>query len=219
MQTNRPAELPAQREEATLMTLSKVVRKGSYQGVAQWGISTSSEITPSKATAQKWAALENARAPLGRSKAAKSRKVEISFHSDSATGSNAHPAINVKVQRLPWVEVSEDARTAAYDQTVEQFWISAGLIAQNHGYSAVFSEGRSSGWMAPFTQHNAAGKLVTTWTGQGPGKGYPVYPNVEDKAERRQFVEFRTDIETLLKESIAQYQELALDLAKEGQAN
>ena len=28
------------------MTLSKVVRKGSYQGVAQWGISTSSEITP-----------------------------------------------------------------------------------------------------------------------------------------------------------------------------
>jgi len=42
------------------MTLSKVVRKGSYQGVAQWGISTSSEITPSRKTAQKWAELENA---------------------------------------------------------------------------------------------------------------------------------------------------------------
>ena len=44
------------------MALSKVVRKGSYQGVTQWGISTSSEITPSRKTAQKWAELENARA-------------------------------------------------------------------------------------------------------------------------------------------------------------
>jgi hypothetical protein len=43
------------------MTLSKVVRKGSYQGASQWGISTSSEITPSRKTAQKWAELENAR--------------------------------------------------------------------------------------------------------------------------------------------------------------
>ena len=45
------------------MALSKVVRKGSYQGVAQWGISTSSEITPSRKTARKWADLENARNP------------------------------------------------------------------------------------------------------------------------------------------------------------
>ena len=36
-----------------------VIRKGSYQGVPQWGISTSSEITPSRKTAEKWAALEN----------------------------------------------------------------------------------------------------------------------------------------------------------------
>ena len=43
------------------MTLAKVVRKGSYQGVSQWGISTSAEITPSKKTARKWAELENAR--------------------------------------------------------------------------------------------------------------------------------------------------------------
>jgi hypothetical protein len=46
------------------MTLSKVVRKGSYQGVTQWGINTSSEITPSRATARKWAELENARNPM-----------------------------------------------------------------------------------------------------------------------------------------------------------
>jgi hypothetical protein len=47
------------------MSLAKVVRavrKGSYQGVPQWGIDTSSEITPSRVTAQKWADLENARA-------------------------------------------------------------------------------------------------------------------------------------------------------------
>lgn len=42
------------------MTLSEVVRKGSYQGVAQWSINTSSEITPRRKTAQKWAELENA---------------------------------------------------------------------------------------------------------------------------------------------------------------
>lgn len=37
-----------------------VERKGTYQGVPQWGITGSSEITPSKATAEKWARLENA---------------------------------------------------------------------------------------------------------------------------------------------------------------
>lgn len=41
-------------------SIVKVVRKGTYQGVSQWGISNSSEITPSKKTAEKWAALENA---------------------------------------------------------------------------------------------------------------------------------------------------------------
>lgn len=42
------------------MKTVKVERKGSYQGVLQWGITGSSEITPSKATAEKWARLENA---------------------------------------------------------------------------------------------------------------------------------------------------------------
>jgi hypothetical protein len=51
------------------MTLAKVVRKGSYQGVSQWGINTSSEITPSRKTAQKWAELENARNPMTHSEA------------------------------------------------------------------------------------------------------------------------------------------------------
>lgn len=42
------------------MTLAKVERKGTYQGVPQWGITGSAEITPSRATAEKWARLENA---------------------------------------------------------------------------------------------------------------------------------------------------------------
>ena len=47
------------------MTEVKVERKASYQGVPMWGINTSSEITSSRKTAAKWAALENAsRRPL-----------------------------------------------------------------------------------------------------------------------------------------------------------
>ena len=58
------------------MTLAKVVRKGSYQGVPQWGIDTGAEITPSKATAQKWADAENNESRrVGRSKAAKAKKL------------------------------------------------------------------------------------------------------------------------------------------------
>jgi hypothetical protein len=176
MQTNQPAELPAQRIEATLMDT------------------------------------------LGRSKAAKSRKIEIGFHSDNATGSNAHPAINVKIQRAPYVDAPEHITAAAWDGAVEQFWQSAGTLAIEHGYSGVFSEGRSNGWLVPYTQHDAAGKLVTHWTGQGPDKGYPIYPDVEDAKERRQFVMFRTAIEALLRDSIVQYVELAGELAAEGQA-
>lgn len=42
------------------MTHVKVERKGSYQGVPQWGITGSSEMTPNRKTAEKWARLENA---------------------------------------------------------------------------------------------------------------------------------------------------------------
>jgi hypothetical protein len=38
----------------------RVERKASYQGVRQCGTTGSPEITPSKATAEKWARLENA---------------------------------------------------------------------------------------------------------------------------------------------------------------
>ena len=163
---------------------------------------------------------------LGRSRAAKSRKVEIAFHSDNATGCDPHPAVNVKVHSVPNVNAPENARERAWDFAVTEFWANADLIAQDHGYSGVFSEGRSDGWLIPFTQHDSTGKLVTEWTGQGPDKGYPIYPNVENakkkkkkKKKRRQFVCFRTAIEGLLLESIERYCNLAQELAQEDSIN
>lgn len=38
----------------------KVERRGTYQGVPQYGITGCTEITPTLATAKKWAALANA---------------------------------------------------------------------------------------------------------------------------------------------------------------
>lgn len=152
---------------------------------------------------------------LGRSKAAKSRKVEIAFHSDSATGANAHPAINVKVRNIPDVNAPQPILQRAYDGTIAEFWDDAEQIAQNHGYSGVFGEGRSNGWLVPYTQHDRAGNLVTEWTGQGPDKGYPIYPNVDNSKERRVFIEFRAAIEGLLRDSLDRYHDLALELAAE----
>lgn len=38
----------------------RVERRSPYQGVPQWGVTGQAEITPSRKTAEKWAALENA---------------------------------------------------------------------------------------------------------------------------------------------------------------
>jgi hypothetical protein len=50
---DRPTELDEGKAEV------KVEKKSPYQGVPQWGITGDSEMTPSKATAQKWANAEN----------------------------------------------------------------------------------------------------------------------------------------------------------------
>jgi len=154
---------------------------------------------------------------LGRSKAAKSRKAEIAYHSDNGFSSNLHPAVNVKVLNLPRIDAPEDVLTAAWDQTVEEFWAAAEIIAQNNGYSGVFTEGRSDGWLVPYTQHDSAGKLVTHWTGQGPDKGYPRYPSMEDAKQRRVFNQFRADIESLLQDSLDRYHDTATDLYLDAQ--
>lgn len=141
---------------------------------------------------------------VGRSKQAKrDKEVVITFHSDNATGSDAHPAVNVKYQSyLNAGEFEETAtpkqREQAWESVVTTFWNDAALIAEEYGYSGVFSEGRSSGWLVPYTQHDARGTLIHNWTGQGPEKGYPVFPDVYVSRERRTFVAFRRKIEALL---------------------
>jgi hypothetical protein len=40
--------------------------RGTYQGVKQYGITGQNEITPSRKTAEKWAALENAAQQVNR---------------------------------------------------------------------------------------------------------------------------------------------------------
>lgn len=145
-------------------------------------------------------------------------QIQIAFHSDNVTGSNAHPAINCKVHSLPDVDAPETITIPAYDETVKQFWQLAESIAQNHGYSGVFSEGRSGAWAVPYTQHDASGKLVTDWTGQSPEKGYPVYPNVEDSEERAQFLKFRADIENLLANVPTMYADAVAERQFEGKA-
>lgn len=64
---HRQAVTPQRQQDARAVNIErmqqndevKVERKGSYQGVPQWGISGSAEQTPSKATAEKWAQAEN----------------------------------------------------------------------------------------------------------------------------------------------------------------
>ena len=154
---------------------------------------------------------------LGRSKAAQSRKADIQFHSDGY-GRAMHAAVCVKVRSMPNVEAPETILQRAYDQTVEEFWNIAGGMAREHAYSGVFPEGRSDGWLIPYTQHDRSGKLVTDWTGQGPDKGYPVYPNVKDAGERRRFLKFRAAIEGLLRDAQDWYGNNAAGLLEKDEA-
>jgi hypothetical protein len=142
--------------------------------------------------------------------------IEISFHYD--TGSEAHPAINVKVhgslcRRVQDVDVPSCIDSEhAWDIMVEQWWRDATIIAHEFGYSGVFAEGRSGGWLVPFYQ-SVNGKLqkfgfpYPEWSGQGGDRGYPYYPDMEDKKERRRFVKFREKIEELLNQVPELYKE------------
>lgn len=136
---------------------------------------------------------------VGRSKRAASLKQDIEFHSDNGP---QHAAINVKYYgRWPECDdLSPDDTQGIWERVCEQFWDKATDIAHTHGYSSVFSEGRSSGWLVPFYQTLGDGrKQFHNWPGQGPRHGYPQYPDVtNDKAEDRRFRAFRFDIEQLL---------------------
>ena len=91
-------------------------------------------------------------------------------------------------------------RARAWDFTVGQFWCGAARVAHKRGYSGVFAEGRSGGWCVPY--HWSKPGIKHTCNGsysQGPGVGYPVYPDVaHDSAERERFRAFEREIRRLL---------------------
>ena len=128
-------------------------------------------------------------------------KEEIEFHSDNMMGTNAHPAINVKVQTFPadLYDAPEDVRERAWESVREGFWEEATELAHERGYSGLFSEGRSGGWMLPFYQRTAEGKTrFYNWPGQGGALGYPRYPDVSDIGERSRFLAFQRRIQAML---------------------
>ena len=136
------------------------------------------------------------------------KTVEVAMHSDNYSGGDAHPAINVKThhftRNFAWPDCPEEFEAHAWDILQREWWQEATSIAHVHNYSGVFAEGRSGGWLVPFTQIQG-GKVrkFHAWEGQGgpvgtPTEGYPIYPDVSDPKERKQFLSFRKDIEDLL---------------------
>lgn len=126
---------------------------------------------------------------------------EINLHSD--TSANPHPAVKVKLGRLPDGGTQEQ-RDAAYKRMEEEFWnMLAPELAHARGYSGVFAEGRSNGWVVPFYQTTHAGVKEFGGTkkphpGQGGDHGQPTYPDVSKIGERNRFLAFQRDIQKLL---------------------
>ena len=140
---------------------------------------------------------------------------DIDYHSDN---SERHAACNVKFYGHIDVEPHEAFAQQAWDRTVEQFWEMATEMAHEAGYSCVFSEGRSGGWLVPFRQigmdpeevekRNLRSVYVDTlyrpvplfWNspGQGGTLGYPRYPDMDDIGERSRFRAFAKRVEKLM---------------------
>jgi hypothetical protein len=129
---------------------------------------------------------------LGRTRKAKQRKqIVIAIHDDK-------PAINVKYRDNINHNAPEEKAVVAWDMMVEQWWEDAENIAHELGYSGVFSEGRSSGWLVPYYQYHNGKLYQGPNTGQGPEKGYPQYPDVSDSKERARFVRLHERIAELM---------------------
>ena len=126
---------------------------------------------------------------------------QIELHSDNMLSTDAHPAINVKVQSFPsdLYEAPEDVRERAWESVREGFWEEATELAHERGYSGLFSEGRSGGWMLPFYQRTADGRTkFYNWPGQGGALGYPRYPDVTQIGERSRFLAFQRRVQAML---------------------
>ncbi len=125
----------------------------------------------------------------------------IEYHSEGK-GRDGHAAINVKVQaRIDLPDEHERHAEQAWESCVRTFWEDATELAHERGYSCVFSEGRSGGWLVPFYQTLGDGRQqFMTWPGQGGDMGYPRYPDVDDIGERSRFRAFQRRIRAMLDE-------------------
>ena len=124
----------------------------------------------------------------------------IEYHS-AGMGQERHAAINVKVYGPVNVDKGyEEMAEAAWESCQERFWEEAKDLAHERGYSCVFSEGRSGGWLVPFYQTLGDGRSkFHSWPGQGGHLGYPSYPDIDEVGERARFRAFQREIEQLLK--------------------
>jgi len=137
----------------------------------------------------------------GRTRKAKARRTAvIQFH-------DGQPAINVKYQARIEHGADEQTAIATWDRMVEQWWKDAEIAAQELGYSGVFAEGRSGGWLVPYTQFNGAGKQTFKWKGQGPELGYPKCPDVTQPKERARFLKLQERIAELMIEVPVRFRE------------
>lgn len=109
---------------------------------------------------------------------------------------DGHAAINVKY----YGPYPEGASESDIEAVRRDWWEQAAELAHERGYSGVFAEGRSGGWLIPYRQR-IGGKVAKHYyfPGQGGHLGYPTYPDVEhDGAERERFRAFERRIQRLL---------------------
>lgn len=137
----------------------------------------------------------------------------IEYHSDRMMG-DRHAAINVKVYTSIDVGDYPEFASSAWDAVRAGFWEEATSLAHERGYSGLFSEGRSGGWMVPFyqrgmTAQEIAGRnlrvhpqmrtpLMMSWPGQGGSLGYPQYPDMDNIGERSRFRAFQRRVRAML---------------------
>jgi hypothetical protein len=86
------------------MTAIKVERRGKYQGVPQYSITGAAEITPSRATARKWA--EQSEAESAAYARRWNARAQAAYEADCA----ARPVYPDGGRRKSWAELSDAVR-------------------------------------------------------------------------------------------------------------
>ena len=140
-----------------------------------------------------------------------------------------HAACNVKVYGHIDVEPHEKFAQQAWDNTIINFWEQATELAHESGYSCVFAQGRSGGWLVPYRQQGMNLLLKSRYrispisnaplfwysAGQGGSLGYPQYPDMDDIGERSRFRAFAKRIEAMMQAVPQMIKDEAVFLAQE----